>query len=143
MQDCKPASTPLPAGLVLLLDDPSTEFDITTYAHTVGKLLYATQSRPDIAYAVNLVSRFMFRPRQSHWIAVKHILRYLKGTSDYGILYKRCHSSKFEGYTHTKPAPIPFLGFTDSDWAACKESRRSTGAYLFNIVGGAVSWASK
>lgn len=74
MEDCKPTKTPLPAGLVLLLDDPSPAFDISIYAHSVGQLLYATQSRPDIAYVVNLVSRFMSQPRQTHWTTVKHIL---------------------------------------------------------------------
>lgn len=139
MQDCKPASTPLPIGLVLLLDNSSPEFDITTYAHSVGQLPYAMQSRPNIAYDINLVSHFMSWPRHSHWSTVKHILRYLQGTNDYGILYKSCNSSKFEGFTNTAPASVPFLVFTHSDWAACKESCRSTRAYMFSLVGGAIS----
>jgi hypothetical protein len=84
----------------------------------------------------------MAHPELAHWQAVIHILRYLKGTLDYGILYRRAHSSNVSGFTATS-TPLKFDGYTDADWAACKDSRRSTGGHLFSIASGAVTWSSK
>jgi hypothetical protein len=87
-------------------------------------------TRPDIAYAVGIISRFMHKPGRPHWNAVKHILKYLVGTQDYGI--------KFE-----PNEPLGLLGYTDSDYAGCLNTRKSTSGYIFKFGNGAILWRSK
>jgi hypothetical protein len=142
MSNCSPAVTPLPVGTALSAKTGTQDYDQLAYCHTVGQLLYLANTRPDLSYAVGYVSRFMSHPELAHWQAVLHILRYLKGTLDYGILYRKADSPKVHGFSSTAPA-LKCKGFIDADWAACKDSRRSTGGYLFSIAQGAVTWASK
>ena len=98
------------------------------YQSVVGSLMYAMLgSRPDIAYAVGLVSQFSTNPDNEHWGAVKHIFRYLAGTKGMGILYGSENNC---------------MGYSDSDWGGSDE-RRSTSGYTFILNGGAVSWASR
>jgi hypothetical protein len=87
-------------------------------------------TRPDIAYAVGIVSRFMHNPGCPHWNAVKHILRYLVGTQDYDIKFG-------------PNEPLGLVGFTDSDYAGCLDTRKSTSGYIFKFGNGAISWRSK
>lgn len=143
MADCKPASVPLPLGTSLADDSGTPSFDQNVYCHTVGQLLYLTNTRPDISYAVNYVSRFMAKPQLAHWQAVQHIVRYVQGTTDQGIFYSR-HTSlpPLHGFIKTS-TPLQFAGFSDADWAACKNSRRSTGGYAFILSGGAITWSSR
>ena len=102
------------------------------YAPAVGSLMYAmVATRPDISHAVGVISRFMHNPDRSHWNAVKHVLRYLADTKDHGILF----------------SPNPTSGvvsYTDSDFAGCVDSRKSTTGYCFKFGNhGAISWKSK
>ena len=100
------------------------------YASAVGSLMYAmVWTRPDIAHAVGVVSRFMENPGNEHWQAVKWILRYLRGTSTHALCF---------GGTD-----ICLQGYADADMAGDKDTRRSTTGYVFTIGGTAVSWASK
>ena len=95
----------------------------------IGSLMYPMiQTRPDICYAVTILSRYNHNPNAKHIAAVKRVIRYLKGTLNYGITY---------GSDST------LTGYTDADWAADAETRRSLGAYVFLLYGGAVSWTSK
>jgi hypothetical protein len=130
MGNCKISIIPLPTGTSLSDQTETADFDQFTYCHTVGKLLYLTNTRPDLSYSVNYISRFMAKPQVAHWQAVLQILRYFKYTKDFGIVYKRHSKLKLEGAVHTSPA-IKFTAYTDADWAACKSSRRSTGGYVF------------
>jgi hypothetical protein len=130
MQDCKHENVPLPPGLQLLSDMNSEPADIHNYCTIVGKLIFLTTTRPDIAYAVNSVSRYMSNPQAAHLNAVKHILCYLQKTLDYGLFYQCLQNNKVEG-------------FTDADWASCPKTRRSTGGYLFTLFGAAITWQSK
>ena len=84
------------------------------YAPAVGSLMYAmVATRPDISHAVGVISIFMHNPGRSHWNAVKHVFRYLAGTKDHGILFG--------------PNPTTgVVGYTDSDFAGCVDSRKST-----------------
>ena len=91
---------------------------------------YLTTTRPDISYAVNILSQFMAKPNESHWKAAKKVLRYLKGTMNFVLLY----TDKFD---------VQLAGFSDSDWAGNLDDRRSTTGYAFNIGSGVVSWSSK
>jgi len=91
----------------------------------------ATCTRPDIAYAVGTLARFSSKPNQTHWVAAKRVLRYLKGTANLGII--------FSGGDE----PRSCVGYSDADWAGDKEDRRSTSGYIFQIAGGPVSWRSR
>ena len=92
MQDSKPVKVPIPVGVRLSAEQcPKTqeeEEDMSrvAYASAVGSLMYAMVcTRPDIAHAVGVLSRFMSKPRKEHWTRVKQVFRYLCGTSDYGL----------------------------------------------------------
>ena len=87
-------------------------------------------TRPDISYAVGNLAKFSSKPAKIHWMALKHMLRYLKGTMHYGISYKREESNNC-------------VGFSDADWAGNINDRKSTSGYLSQISGGAVSWRNK
>jgi hypothetical protein len=86
MTACKPISTPMEVRLKLSTKSTTPEVDATMYRSLVGSLRYLVHTRPDIAFAVGYVSRFMEKPRQEHLVAVKHLLRYIAGTVDYGIV---------------------------------------------------------
>lgn len=87
----------------------------------------AQVSRPDISFAVHVVSQFSTNPNQTHWTAVKRIFRYLKGTL----------TSKIE---YSKSASDHIIGFTDADWASNEEDRHSISGYVFQMSGGPISW---
>ena len=102
------------------------------YRQVVGSLLYLTcATRPDIAFAVQQLGRHVNNFRQEHWKAAKRVLRYLKGTSDFGITYTRSKTL------------MPPEGFADADFAQDEETRRSVGGYVFMMNGGPVSWLCK
>jgi len=102
------------------------------YREAVGSLLFVSLvSRPDITYAVGLVSRYLEKHNNSHWQAVKRIFRYLKGTKNLGIMYTNSGGK------------LNLVGFSDSDYAGDKDTRRSTTGYLFKLVNGPVIWCSK
>eukprot|EP00253_Pinus_taeda_P028421 PITA_28421 len=130
MQECKAAITPTIMGLKLSREDSSKDFDLSLYKSIVDNLMYLTTTRPDIMYAVSLISRFMERPKEAHWQASKRILRYVKGTKKFGILYNVSEHSDLVGYT-------------DSDWAGSVDDRKSTSSCVFHMGSGAISWASK
>lgn len=87
------------------------------------------QTRPDIAFAVSTVSQFAQNPNTSHYNAVKRIFRYLAGSTDLGVTYGTTDQG--------------LIGYTDADWCGCRDTRKSTGAYLFLLYGGPISWCSK
>lgn len=130
MENAYPASTPMELGLKLSKHDVSEAFDATIYRSLVGSLMYLTTTRPDIMFSVSLLSRFMTSPKRSHWEAGKRVLRYILGTVDHGIHYKRNVDNVLVGYS-------------DSDWGGNIDDFKSTSGYVFNIGSGAVSWASK
>jgi hypothetical protein len=104
------------------------------YRNAVGSLLFvAMGTRPDIANAVREVGRFVSNPRWPHWLAVQRIFRYLQGTKDLGLHYRR-HEEQLQ-----------LVGYADSDWANNVDSRRSITGYLFGLSpgDGAVTWKSK
>ena len=85
MMDCKSMSTPMTTNLKLLGDTTSKTVDATLYKQMIGSLMNLTNKRPDISFTVNTLSQYMVEPRHVHLIAAKHVLRYLKGTLDYGL----------------------------------------------------------
>eukprot|EP00253_Pinus_taeda_P001978 PITA_01978 len=105
------------------------------YASAVSSLVYAmVYTRLDIAHAVGVLSKFMSKPRKEHWAVVKRVLRYLCGTSDYGLCY--------QGRPRLDRV-LDIYGFVDGDKVRDMDQRRSTSGNVFNLFGGAVSWMSK
>jgi hypothetical protein len=107
--------------------------DATLFKQVVGSLRFICNTRPDINYDVGSVSRFMSNPKTPHLIAAKRILRYLKGTKEYGLNFP---TSDTEG-------KMELEGFSDSDWCGDKDDRRSTYGYWFNFRNSPISWSSK
>ncbi|KAF5819693.1 putative RNA-directed DNA polymerase [Helianthus annuus] len=114
----------------LHMEDGADLADKERYQRMVGKLIYLSHTRPDIAYAVGVVSQFMHQPQASHMEAVLRIVRYLKGTAGHGILFKSNGHLEIQAYT-------------DADWAGDKGTRRSTSGYFTMVGGNLVTWRSK
>jgi hypothetical protein len=91
--------------------------------------MYLTNTRPDICFAVNTSSQCMEQPRQVHLVATKHVIRYLKGTLDYGLRYVTNHE-------------FGLYGYSNSDWVDNIHDRKSTLAYCFSLGSNMVSWSS-
>ncbi|GJT64249.1 RNA-directed DNA polymerase, eukaryota [Tanacetum coccineum] len=127
--DSKPVSTPLAANEVFVTGG-SLFANPTLYRSLVGALQYLTITRPDLSYAVNQASQFLHAPTDAHFQSVKRILRYVKGTITYGLIFRRPHSNSI-------------LGYSDADWARCIETRRSTYGYSIFLGGNLVSWSAK
>ena len=87
MMDCKSMTTPMTINLKLLSEKSSDLVDPTMYRQLIGSLMYLINTRPDICFAVNTLSQHMVEPRYVHWMAAKHMLRYLCGTVGYGLRY--------------------------------------------------------
>jgi hypothetical protein len=95
MTECKNAYTVM--DLKKMNDDDSDEID----PQLIGSLMYLVNTRPDSCYAVNVLSQSMSQPRQTHWIAVKHVLRYIRGTVGYGLRYASSVNLSLQGYAYT------------------------------------------
>ena len=130
MVDCKPADTPMIQNHGLQMRKEAKQADRGKYQRLVGKLIYLSHSRPDIAYAVGVVSKFMHAPQEEHSEAVLRIVRYLKGTAEHGLL--------FEKHGH-----LQIHGFIDADWAGNPNDRKSTAWYFTFVGGNLVTWRSK
>ena len=96
--DYKAISTPITLNLNILSDASSETVDATMYRQMIGSLMYLTNTRPDICFAVNTLRQFLTDSRQVHLVSAKHILRYLKGTIDYGLKYNADQKINLEGY---------------------------------------------
>ena len=138
MTDCIPVITPIPTHYILsavkgeLSEEEEIFMQKIPYSNAVGSLMYSMiGTRPDIAYGVSLVSRYMSKPSKDHWKAVKWLLRHLKGTVEVGLIYKS------EGAEENC-----IQGYCDSDYAVDLNRRRSLTGYIFTIGGNVVSWKS-
>jgi hypothetical protein len=120
-------NTPMEAKLKLLVDTSSDLIDATLYRQIIGSLMYLTNTRPNICFAVNTLSRFLVKPRCLHLVAAKHVMRYLKGTMDYGLSYDGDHDFTLSGYT-------------DADWAGSIVDRKSTSECCFSLGSTMISW---
>ena len=89
MLERKAISTSMDTHLKLLAYISSELVDVTLYRHIISSLMYLTNTRPDICFVVNTLSRYLVAPRRVHLVAVKHVMRYLKGTMDYGLRFSR------------------------------------------------------
>jgi hypothetical protein len=129
MEGCKPMDTPLPGNWRKDNATFGEVVDATVYRQLVGSLMYLVNTRPNICYAVNQLSQVMVKPTKLFWKAGKHVLRYLKGTSEHGLWYRQTDEVKLHG-------------FTDADWAGSPIDRKSTSGGIFSIGSTVVSWYS-
>ena len=136
MLDSRPVLRPIASHFKLSSSQsPQTEderkcMQRVPYSSAVGSLMYVMVcSRPDLAYAISMVSRFMTNPGKQHWEVLKWVLRYLKRSQNVGLMYngKASLSTKVEG-------------FVDSDYAGSLDTRKSLIGYVFTMYGGAVNW---
>lgn len=137
MDQCNAISTPMDINQKITKDMcPKSEEEIiemanVPYQEAIGCIIYAAQvTRPDISYAVGVLSRFNKNPGKAHWQVVKRVFRYLKGTKHYALEFSKDDS-------------IQFNGFTDADWAGDVDDRKSTTGYVFKFQNGPISWNSK
>ncbi|RVX14987.1 Retrovirus-related Pol polyprotein from transposon TNT 1-94 [Vitis vinifera] len=130
MDDCKRTSTPMNQKEKFSKDDGTEKVDESQYRSLIGCLMYLTATRPDIMFLVSLLSRFMHCASEVHFQVAKRIVRYIKGTTNYGIKYSYCQNFKLHGYS-------------DSDWAGSIDDMRSTTGFCFSFGSGIFSWSSK
>ncbi|OIT29309.1 putative mitochondrial protein, partial [Nicotiana attenuata] len=130
MDSCSNISTPASPSTKLSSTEGSQFNNSTLYRSVVGALQYLTFTRPDIAFAVTKVSQFMHCTMDSHWTAVKHILRYIKATPSHGLFFAKGTSTLLHGYT-------------DSDWGGDVNDRKSTTRFAIFLGSNLISWASR
>ena len=130
MEDSKLVSTPMVIGHKNSKNDESPKVNQTLYRSMIGKLQYVVHSRLDIALAVGIVARFSTNPKENHMMAIKRIMRYLKGIEEDGLYYKK--NEKFE-----------LKAYTDVDWASSLDDRKSTSGGALFLGNRLVSWTSK
>ena len=130
MSDCNSVSIPMEFGVHFskALNEP--EIDASDYRRKIGCLRYLMHTRPDMAFSVWILSRFMHSPRESHGKAFKQVLRYLKGSCGYGLRYKHGGSQDLVGYS-------------DSSHNTDPDDGRSTTGYLFCLNDTPISWCSQ
>lgn len=104
--------------------------DPTLYRQLIGCLMYLVNNQPDMCFVVNTMSQFMCEPKRVHWVAAKHILRYLQGTVDFGLDYRQGDGVRLAGYM-------------DSNWVGCASDRKSTYGCCFGLGSEIVSWISR
>ncbi|KAG5532106.1 hypothetical protein RHGRI_026652 [Rhododendron griersonianum] len=130
MEKAKPMGTPMSTSTKLDKDEVGKPFDEKKYRGMIGSLLYLTASRPDIMFSVCLCARFQSSPKESHYLAVKRIFRYLIGTPNLGLWYP-------------KGTSIDLIGYSDADFAGCSIDRKSTSGTCQFLGHSLVSWFSK
>ena len=128
--DCKPVDTPMVQNHNLGEYPDQVPTNKERYQRLVGKLIYLSHTRPDIAYGVSIVSQFMHNPSEEHMTAVIRILCYLKSSPDRGLMFFKNNHLRIDGYT-------------DADWAGSKSDRKSTSEYFTFVGGNLVTWRSK
>ena len=132
IEDCKPAPTPIESGRKFQqLSSSDMTFDVQTNQQAIGSLRYtSTATRPDIAAAAGVLSPYMSRPSKDHWMGVKRVLQYLKGTLYDGLKF-----------SVQEQKPILF-GYSDADWEGDVDTRKSTSGYILRFGAPTFSWSS-
>jgi Reverse transcriptase (RNA-dependent DNA polymerase) len=130
VEDSNTSITPMATNINLDVDASGKPVDISQYRAMIGNLLYLTASRPDIMFSVCLCARFQSNPKESHLKAVKHILKYIKGTLCLGLWYGR-------------QSELNLIGYTDADFTGNRVDRKSTSGTCQFLGGSLVSWSSR
>ena len=126
----RPSSSPIEQSLRLALATGPLLADAEKYRRLVGRLIYLSFTRPDLAYTVHILAQFMQAPRQEHWAAALRAVHYLKGYPGQGILLRA-------------DCDLHLTGWCDSDWASCPLTRRSLTGWLVFLGHSPVSWKTK
>lgn len=125
MEDCTPVASPVNISAKLVTDDSTPAADVP-YREAVGALMHLMcATRPDIAFAVGMMSRFVESPQNVHWTAVKRILRYLQGT--------KSHCDRFD-----PSGDLNFMCYSDADWAGDESDRKSTSGFALKLADGPI-----
>jgi hypothetical protein len=129
--DCKHVATPFDSSVHLFpVKNDNDIINQKEYASIVGSLRYATDcTRPNIAYAVGVLSRFTSKPSRDHWHAIERVMKYLSVTKTYGLFYKKY--------------PAVLEGFNDADWNTLSGDSLFTTGFIFTLGSGAICWKSK
>ncbi|KAL1215127.1 Retrovirus-related Pol polyprotein from transposon RE1 [Cardamine amara subsp. amara] len=130
MDKSRDAKTPMGVNEKLSKDESGEDVDEKLYRGMIGSLLYLTASRPDIYLTVGVYARYQAKPKMSHLLAVKRIIKYVKGTINLGIYY-------------TKDTNKNLMRYCDADWAGSLDDRRSTSGGCFFMGNNPISWHSK
>jgi hypothetical protein len=120
MMNCKSMATPMVTDMRKLRDSYSDPIDSSLYRQLIGSLMYLVNTRSDICFVVNRLSQFQVEPGHEHWIVAMHILRYLRGTSNYGLRY-------------ASSSDVQLHGFTYLDWAGTADDSKSTSGICFSL----------
>jgi hypothetical protein len=133
MHDSNPVRAPAPVNLHKIVASDSPSFHQKLFQKAIGMLNYlAMHTRPEITFATNLLAQFTSSPTEAHWSAVKHLLRYLKGTPTFGI-----------HYTRTSDPEEGLCGWADADYASSLVSKKSTSGYVISLYGNPICWSTK
>ena len=132
MLGCRPNATPMDYSTKLqaTTGTPLSAEASSSYWRLIGRLIYLTNTRPDIAYAVQQLSQYMSSPTNAHLQAAYRVLRYLKGTPGSGLFLSATGTPQLRA-------------FSDSDWAGCQDSRKSTTDFVVYFGSSLISWQSK
>ena len=122
MKNCNLSHTPMESGLKLAKSIDEADVDDTRYRRNVGCLRYLLHTRPDLSFTVGVLSRYMQCPKQSHEAAMKHCLRYLKGTTSLGLVF-----------TRSSPKIPKIIGYSDSSHNIDPDDGRSTAGHIFYL----------
>uniref|UniRef100_A0A3Q7GSP5 Reverse transcriptase Ty1/copia-type domain-containing protein n=1 Tax=Solanum lycopersicum TaxID=4081 RepID=A0A3Q7GSP5_SOLLC len=128
---CKPVLTPIISCTCIALEDGTLLSNPSEYRSMVGALQYLTMTRPDIAFAVDIVSQIMHAPRTTHLYCVKRMLRYLQGIPVHGLFLRASSSNSI------------VTSYFDADWAGCPNTRRSATGYMVLLGSNLISWHAK
>ena len=133
LEHCKPVSTSLEPGKHYSeLPDDENPTNINEYQKLIGCQTYVTTAtQPDLTSAVAMLLKFRSKPSKEHWQGAKLVLRYIKDTINYGLIFKG------------KSSKCSLIDYSNADWANNPDTRRSTSGYVFQINGSTVSWSRK
>lgn len=129
MQDCNDVHTPMDSGLKLSKSEDEEDIDGTSFRKNVGCLRYLLHTRSDLSYCVGVLSRYMKQPKESHGVAMKQCLRYLKGTTTLGLEFGRCHVPKL-------------IGYSDSSHNVDPDDGKSITGHVFYFGKSMITWCS-
>lgn len=130
IQNLKKTVTPLPLNLKLRADEGTLVSDPSTYRTLIGKLNFLSNTRPDLAYTIQHLSQYMQQPQSTHWDALVHTLHYVNSTCGQGIVLQGNNK-------------LTLQAFSDSDWGACCDSRRSVSGFVLLLGNSPIRWKSK
>ncbi|KAG8641013.1 hypothetical protein MANES_13G092690v8 [Manihot esculenta] len=132
MGECNPCQIPMePRTKMSKFGNGEPPVDETQYRSVIGSMRYLVHTRPDLAYSVGVMSRYMETPNSSHLTAVKQILRYVRGTLNYGCVYQKGQPS------------LELVGFSDSDMAGDIDDRKSTTGVIYFLGNNPITWVSQ